>query len=82
MKINHNELLSYPSSFDQIHFGSIDQAFDMGAIAVGATIYYGSEESNRQIQEIAEAFEYAHSLGMVTVLWAYLRNPDKLRKNT
>ena len=74
LKINHNELLSYPSSFDQIMFSSIEQAFNMGAIAVGATIYYGSEESNRQIQEVAEAFEYAHELGMVTVLWAYLRN--------
>ncbi|NNF34841.1 MAG: class I fructose-bisphosphate aldolase [Saprospiraceae bacterium] len=74
LKINHNELLSYPSSFDQIMFASIEQAFNMGAIAVGATIYYGSEESTRQIQEVAEAFEYAHELGMVTVLWAYLRN--------
>ncbi len=74
LKINHNELLSYPSSFDQIMFASIEQAFNMGAVAVGATIYYGSEESNRQIQEVAEAFEYAHDLGMVTVLWAYLRN--------
>jgi class I fructose-bisphosphate aldolase len=74
LKLNHNELLTYPSTFDQIMFASIDQAFDMGAIAVGATIYYGSEESSRQIQEVTEAFEYAHSLGMVTVLWAYLRN--------
>lgn len=74
LKINHNELLSYPSTFDQIMFASIDQAFNMGAIAVGATIYYGSEDSNRQIQEVSEAFEYAHELGMVTVLWAYLRN--------
>ena len=75
VKLNHNELLTYPNKFDQIEFASVDQAFDMGALAVGATIYYGSEESNRQIQEITEAFEYAHSLGMVTVLWAYLRNP-------
>ncbi len=75
LKINHNELLTYPNKFDQIMFGSIDQAFDMGAIAVGATIYFGSEESSRQIIEVSEAFEYAHSLGMVTVLWAYLRNP-------
>ncbi|MCB0689724.1 MAG: class I fructose-bisphosphate aldolase [Saprospiraceae bacterium] len=74
VKINHNELMTYPNKYDQILFASIDQAFDMGAIAVGATIYYGSEESNRQIQEISEAFEYAHNLGMVTVLWAYLRN--------
>ncbi len=75
LKINHNEFLSYPNTYDQIMFASIDQAFDMGAIAVGATIYFGSEESSRQIQEVSEAFEYAHSLGMVTVLWAYLRNP-------
>ncbi len=74
LKINHNELLSYPNTFDQIMFASIDQAFNMGAVAVGATIYYGSEDSNRQIQEVARAFEYAHELGMVTVLWAYLRN--------
>lgn len=75
LKINHNELLTYPNKYDQILFASVDQAFDMGAIAVGATIYYGSPESNRQIQEITEAFRYAHSLGMVTILWAYLRNP-------
>ena len=74
LKINHNELMTYPNKYDQIMFASIDQAFDMGAIAVGATIYYGSENSTRQIQEVAEAFQYAHSLGMVTVLWAYLRN--------
>jgi class I fructose-bisphosphate aldolase len=75
VKINHNEMLSYPNQFDQTLFASVDQAFDMGAIAVGATIYYGSTESRRQIQEVSEAFEYAHSLGLVTVLWAYLRNP-------
>ncbi len=74
LKLNHNELLTYPNKFDQIMFASIDQAFEMGCIAVGATIYFGSPESNRQIQEITEAFEYAHELGMVTVLWAYLRN--------
>lgn len=74
VKLNHNELMTYPNKYDQILFASVDQAFDMGAIAVGATIYYGSEESTRQIQEISEVFEYAHSLGMVTVLWAYLRN--------
>ena len=74
LKLNHNELLTYPNKFDQIMFGSIEQAFDMGCTAVGATIYYGSPESNRQIQEVTEAFEYAHELGMVTVLWAYLRN--------
>ena len=75
LKLNHNELLTYPNKFDQIMFASVDQAFGMGCIAVGATIYYGSEESNRQIEEVARAFEYAHELGMVTVLWAYLRNP-------
>ena len=74
LKLNHNELMTYPNKFDQIMFASIDQAFEMGCIAVGATIYYGSPESNRQIQEVTEAFEYAHELGMVTVLWAYLRN--------
>ncbi len=74
VKINHNELLTYPSKYDQILFASVDQAFEMGAVAVGATIYYGSEEATRQIQEITKAFEYAHELGMFTVLWAYLRN--------
>lgn len=75
LKLNHNELLTYPNKYDQILFASVDQAFEMGAVAVGATIYYGSPESNRQIQEITEVFRYAHSLGMVTILWAYLRNP-------
>jgi class I fructose-bisphosphate aldolase len=74
VKINHNELLTYPSKYDQVLFASVDQAFEMGAVAVGATIYYGSEEATRQIQEVTEAFEYAHSLGMFTVLWTYLRN--------
>jgi class I fructose-bisphosphate aldolase len=74
VKINHNELLTYPSKHDQVMFASVDQAFEMGAVAVGATIYYGSDEATRQIQEITEAFEYAHDLGMFTVLWAYLRN--------
>ncbi|MDJ0891636.1 MAG: class I fructose-bisphosphate aldolase, partial [Gammaproteobacteria bacterium] len=74
LKLNHNELLTYPNIYDQTLFASVDQAFEMGAVAVGATIYYGSEESRRQIQEISEAFEYAHELGMATVLWAYLRN--------
>ncbi|MDZ7263123.1 MAG: class I fructose-bisphosphate aldolase [candidate division KSB1 bacterium] len=74
VKINHNELLSYPNSYDQILFANVDQAFEMGAAAVGATIYFGSEESHRQIIEISEAFKYAHELGMVTVLWCYLRN--------
>lgn len=75
MKLNHNELLTYPNKYDQILFASAKRAFDMGAAAVGATIYFGSEESDRQIEEIAEAFEYAHELGLVTILWAYLRNP-------
>jgi fructose-bisphosphate aldolase, class I len=75
LKINHNEFLSYPNSFDQIMFASVDQAFEMGAVAVGATIYYGSEESKRQIQEVTQAFQYAHELGLCTVLWCYLRNP-------
>ena len=73
-KINHNELLTYPEHYDQTLFASVEQAFDMGAAAVGATVYYGSAESRRQIQEVSEAFERAHELGMVTVLWAYLRN--------
>ena len=75
VKINHNELLTYPNTFDQVLFGSIDQAKELGAVAVGATIYFGSEESSRQIVEIAEAFAYAHELGMATILWCYLRNP-------
>lgn len=74
LKINHNELLTYPEKYDQIMFASVDQAFEMGAIAVGATIYYGSQESGRQIQEITDVFQHAHNLGMVTILWAYLRN--------
>jgi len=74
LKINHNEFLSYPNKYDQIMFASIDQAFDMGAVAVGATIYFGSDESARQIVEVSEAFEYAHELGMATILWCYLRN--------
>ncbi|MEQ9264914.1 MAG: class I fructose-bisphosphate aldolase [Balneolaceae bacterium] len=74
VKINHNELLTYPNTFDQIMYGNIDQAYDMGAAAVGATIYFGSSESNRQIQEVAQAFAYAHELGMATILWCYTRN--------
>lgn len=74
VKINHNELLTFPNTYDQIMFGSIDKAYDMGAAAVGATIYFGSEESSRQIVEVAEAFDYAHQLGMATVLWCYTRN--------
>ncbi len=74
VKLNHNELLTYPNKYDQIMFGSVEQAADMGAAAVGATIYFGSEESNRQIVEVSEAFHLAHELGMATVLWCYLRN--------
>lgn len=74
VKINHNELLTYPEKYDQTLFASVEQAFDMGAVAVGATVYYGSEESARQIGEISGAFARAHELGLVTVLWAYLRN--------
>jgi class I fructose-bisphosphate aldolase len=74
LKINHNEFLSYPNRHDQFPFASVDQAFAMGAVAVGATIYFGSEESSRQIQEVTKAFEYAHELGLVTILWAYTRN--------
>jgi fructose-bisphosphate aldolase, class I len=75
VKLNHNELLTYPNRYDQVYFGQVEQAFEMGAIAVGATIYFGSEESTRQIQETSQAFERAHELGMATVLWCYLRNP-------
>ncbi len=75
VKINHNELLTYPNKFDQTLFASVDQAFDMGAVAVGATVFYGSDQSRRQISEVSEAFEHAHNLGLATVLWAYLRNP-------
>jgi len=74
LKLNHNEFLSYPNAFDQIRFASVRQGFEMGAMGVGATIYYGSEESKRQIQEVAEMFQQAHALGMFTVLWCYLRN--------
>jgi len=74
-KLNHNQILSYPNQYDQIMFGSVRQAVDLGAVGVGATIYFGSEESNRQIQEVSEAFEEAHEYGLFTVLWCYLRNP-------
>ncbi|MEK0421451.1 MAG: class I fructose-bisphosphate aldolase [Bacteroidetes bacterium] len=74
VKINHNEILSYPNKFDQIMYGSIQEAWNLGATAVGATIYFGSEESARQIQEVSTAFEMAHELGMSTILWCYLRN--------
>jgi fructose-bisphosphate aldolase, class I len=75
VKVNHNELMTYPNKFDQVMFGSVQQAWDMGAVAVGATIYFGSDEATRQIQEVSQAFEMAHSLGMATILWCYLRNP-------
>lgn len=75
MKINHNELLTFPNTFDQIMFSRIKEAWDMGCVAVGATIYFGSPESNRQIQEVSKAFALAHELGMATILWCYLRNP-------
>jgi class I fructose-bisphosphate aldolase len=81
VKINHNELLSYPNSYDQVLFGTIREAWNLGAVAVGATIYFGSEESRRQIVEIAEAFEEAHELGMATILWCYLRNSAFTVKN-
>ena len=74
VKINHNELLTYPNIYDQTLFANVKQAFDMGAVAVGATVYFGSPESRRQIKEVSDAFALAHELGMVTVLWAYLRN--------
>jgi class I fructose-bisphosphate aldolase len=75
VKLNHNELLSLPARYDQVPFASVEQAFDLGAVAVGATIYFGSEHATRQIQEVSEAFARAHELGLVTVLWCYLRNP-------
>lgn len=74
VKINHNEFLTYPNKFDQIMFGTIKDAWNMGAVAVGATIYFGSDESSRQIQEVSKAFDYAHELGMTTILWCYMRN--------
>ena len=74
VKINHNELLTYPAKYNQIMYGSVEEAWNMGAVAVGATIYFGSEESNRQLIEVAEAFERAHQLGMATILWCYTRN--------
>ena len=80
LKFNHNEFLSYPNSYDQIAFAQVRQARDMGAVAVGATIYFGSPESKRQIQEVAKAFELAHEMGMATVLWCYLRNADFNKK--
>jgi len=75
VKINHNELLTYPNNFEQILFGTVEQAYDMGAAAIGATIYFGSDDSHREIIEVAQAFALAHELGMATVLWCYIRNP-------
>ena len=75
VKVNHNELMTYPNKFDQIMFANVDQAWNMGAVAIGATIYFGSDESTRQIQEVSQAFAHAHELGLATILWCYLRNP-------
>ncbi len=74
VKVNHNELVTYPNSHEQIMFGTIKQAWDMGAVAVGATVYFGSEDANRQMVEVADAFAYAHELGLATILWCYMRN--------
>jgi fructose-bisphosphate aldolase, class I len=74
-KLNHNELLTYPNHYDQIMFGTVKEAYEMGAVAVGATVYFASEESDRQLQEVAVAFQHAHELGLATVLWCYIRNP-------
>lgn len=82
VKINHNEFISYPNRFDQIMFGTVKDAWNLGAAAVGATIYFGSDESSRQIVEVAEAFEEAHALGMATILWCYLRNPGFKKDGT
>lgn len=82
VKLNHNELLSYPNHYDQTLFAQVKQAFDLGAVAVGATVYFGSQQSRRQIKEISEAFAHAHQLGMVTVLWAYLRNSEFKHQGT
>lgn len=75
VKINHNEILSYPNTYDQTMYADVEQAFNLGAAAIGATIYFGSEESRRQIYEVSQAFKYAHEMGMATILWCYLRNP-------
>ena len=82
LKLNHNEFLSYPNTFEQIRFANVRQAFEMGAVGVGATIYFGSEDSKRQLQEVTEAFHQAHELGMCTILWCYLRNPAFKTKDT
>ncbi|MDH3681007.1 MAG: class I fructose-bisphosphate aldolase, partial [Acidimicrobiia bacterium] len=76
VKLNHNELLTYPTKYDQVPFGSVEQAWDLGAAGVGATIYFGSDQSMRQLQEVSEAFSLAHELGMFTVLWCYARNSE------
>jgi class I fructose-bisphosphate aldolase len=76
VKINHNELMTYPNKYDQVLFGTVEEAWNLGAAAIGATIYFGSEESNRQLVEVAEAFAHAHELGMGTILWCYTRNAD------
>lgn len=75
VKVNHNELMTYPNKFDQVMFGSVETAWNMGAVAIGATIYFGSDEATRQIQEVSAAFQAAHEMGMATILWCYLRNP-------
>lgn len=82
VKLNHNELLTYPNKYDQTMFGTVNQAWNMGAVAVGATIYFGSAESSRQLKEVAEAFAHAHSLGMATILWCYIRNESFTQNNT
>jgi len=82
LKLNHNELLTMPNTFDQIMFAQIEQAWEMGCTAVGATIYFGSEESGRQIQEVSQAFAHAHELGMATILWCYLRSPGFKKDGT
>src|SRR5258708_7538974 len=82
VKLNHNEFLTYPNKYDQIMFGSVKEAWNMGAVAVGATIYFGSPESGRQIQEVSAAFQEAHELGLATVLWCYLRNPGFVKDGT
>ncbi|UOF94210.1 MAG: class I fructose-bisphosphate aldolase [Bacteroides sp.] len=81
VKINHNELLTYPNKYDQILFGTVKEAWNLGAIAIGATIYFGSQESKRQINDIANAFQYAHDLGMATILWCYTRNNEFIKNN-
>ncbi|HNA33134.1 MAG TPA: class I fructose-bisphosphate aldolase, partial [Flavobacteriales bacterium] len=82
LKFNHNELMTLPNKFDQVLFGTVEEAWNLGAVAVGATIYFGSDEASRQITEIAEAFQFAHELGMATVLWCYLRNPGFKKDGT